>query len=71
MARRTIFVSDLSGKEIENERDAVQIIVKFGDARRGQIVVDASPEDPEVKKLVEKGTQQVRRGRRPKAVAAA
>ena len=66
MARRTIFVSDLSGKEID-ERDAVRITVTFTDARKGQIVVDAHPDDAEVKKLVQVGTKQARRGRRPKS----
>jgi hypothetical protein len=69
MARKTIFVSDLSGKEIPNDRDAVKITVTFGDARRGQYVVDAHPDDAEVKDLVAKGTQQARRGRRPKSTA--
>ena len=63
MARRTIVVSDLSGREIASERDAVKIIVTFGDARRGMFVIDAHPDDPEVKALTEKGTQQARRGR--------
>jgi hypothetical protein len=67
MARKTIFVSDLSSKEIPNDRDAVKITVSFGDARRGQYVIDAHPDDPEVKNLISKGTQQARRGRRPKA----
>jgi hypothetical protein len=67
VARKTIFVSDLSGREIPNDRDAVKITVSFGDARRGQYVVDAHPDDPEVKVLVAKGVQQARRGRRPKA----
>jgi hypothetical protein len=66
VARKTVFVSDLSGKEIANERDAVQITVKFADARRGQFLVDAHPDDPEVKVLTERGRQQARRGRRPK-----
>jgi hypothetical protein len=66
MARKTVFVSDLSGKEIDNERDAVKITVSFGDARRGQYIVDAHPDDQEVKALIAKGTQQARRGRRPK-----
>jgi hypothetical protein len=69
MARKTIFVSDLSGKEIANERDAVTITVKFGDARRGVYVVDAHPDDAEVKTLMSKGKQQARRGRRPKGAA--
>ena len=67
MARKTIFVSDLSGKEIESEREAVTITVKYGDARKGVIVVDAHPDDSEVKRLIEAGRQQARRGRRPKS----
>lgn len=69
MARKTVFVSDLSGKEIVNERDAVTITMKFGDARRGVYVVDAHPDDPEVKRLMEKGRQQARRGRRPRSAS--
>lgn len=65
MARKTIVVSDLSGKTIE-DGNAVRITVAFADARRGQIVVDAHPDDQEVKTLTEKGTRQARRGRRPK-----
>jgi hypothetical protein len=67
VAKKTIFVSDLSGREIAVERDAVKITVSFGDARRGQYVIDAHPDDPEVKNLIAKGTQQARRGRRPKS----
>jgi hypothetical protein len=67
MAKKTIFVSDLSGKVIANDRDAVKITVTFGDARRGQYAIDAHPDDPEVKSLIAKGRQQARRGRRPKA----
>ena len=68
VARRTIFVSDLSGKEID-ERDAVRISLSFADARRGTVVVDAHPDDPEVKTLLAKGRKQARRGRKPKAEA--
>lgn len=68
MAKRTIYVSDLSGKEID-EKDAVKITVSFSDARKGQVVVDAHPNDAEVKTLVARGTKQARRGRRPKSVA--
>jgi hypothetical protein len=67
MARKTVFVSDLSGKEIESEREAVTITVKFGDARRGMYVVDAHPDDSEVKRLMSAGKQQARRGRKPKS----
>jgi hypothetical protein len=67
LARKTIFVSDLSGKEIENESDAVTITVKYGDARKGVIVVDAHPDDSEVKRLAQAGRHQARRGRRAKS----
>ena len=66
MARRTILVSDLTGKEI-NERDAAQVVIRYADARRGQIVLDVNA--IEVDDLAAKGTKQARRGRRPKAVA--
>ena len=66
MARKTIFVSDLSGREIPNARDAVKITVTFGDARKGMFVIDAHPEDAEVKALTAKGRQQAKRGRKPK-----
>ncbi len=63
MARRTILVSDLTGKEID-ERDAAQVVIKYADARRGQIVLDVNAN--EVEDLASKGTKQARRGRRPK-----
>ena len=63
MARRTIMVSDLTGKEIE-DRDAAQVVIKYADARRGQIVLDVNAD--EVADLAAKGTKQARRGRRPK-----
>lgn len=68
MARKTIYVSDLSGKEID-EKDSVRITVTFSDARRGVVVLDAHPDDSAVKELVSKGKKQARRGRRPKAAA--
>jgi hypothetical protein len=66
MARRTIIVSDLTGKEID-ERDAAQIVIRYTDARRGQVVLDVNA--AEVEDLAAKGTKQARRGRRPKAAA--
>ncbi|HZQ64981.1 MAG TPA: hypothetical protein VFA66_07130 [Gaiellaceae bacterium] len=64
MARKTILVSDLSGEDIR-EKDAAQLIIKYADARRGQVVLDVNAE--EVDDLARKGTKQARRGRRPKA----
>ena len=66
MARRTIFVSDLTGKEID-EKNAAQVVIKYTDARRGQIVLDVNAS--EVDDLAAKGQRQARRGRKPKAAA--
>jgi hypothetical protein len=66
MAKKTIFVSDLSGEEIEEGKGA-RITVNFDDARRGSYVLDVSAE--EGAELGRKGRQQARRGRRPKAQA--
>lgn len=66
MARRTIIVSDLTGNEID-ERDATQVVIKYADARRGQVVLDVNAS--EVEDLASKGTKQARRGRKPKAAA--
>jgi len=64
MARKTIYVSDLSGEEIR-EKDAAHVTIKYADARRGQVVLDVNAE--EVEDLARKGQRQARRGRRPKA----
>jgi hypothetical protein len=64
MAKRTILVSDLTGQEVE-EADAAQIVIKYADARRGQVVLDVNAS--EVADLAAKGTKQARRGRRPKS----
>jgi len=64
MARRTVLISDLTGKEID-DRDAAQLVIKYADARRGQVVLDVNAD--EVADLAAKGTKQARRGRRPKA----
>jgi len=63
MAKKTILVSDISGKEID-DKDSAKVTITYGDARRGQIVLDVNAS--EVADLAAKGTQQKRRGRRPK-----
>lgn len=63
MARKTVFVSDLTGRSID-EKDAATVTIKYGDARRGQVVLDVNAS--EVADLAAKGTKQARRGRRPK-----
>ena len=61
VARRTIVVSDLSGNEID-EKNAAQVVIKYADARRGQVVLDVNAD--EVEELAQKGQRQARRGRR-------
>lgn len=63
MARKTVLVSDLSGKEI-SERDAAKLTITYADARRGLVVLDVVAS--EVDDLASKGTRQARRGRKPK-----
>ena len=66
MARKTIFVSDLTGDNIE-DKDAAQVVIKYADARRGEVVLDVNAS--EVEDLARRGTRRQRRGR-PKAEAA-
>jgi hypothetical protein len=64
MAKKTIHISDLSGKEVP-EGTGATITVKFNDARKGQYVIDAT--DQEDEELGSQGRKQARRGRKPKA----
>ena len=64
MARKTVFVSDITGKEI-NEKDAAKLTITYADARRGLVVLDVNAN--EVDDLAAKGVRQARRGRKPKA----
>jgi hypothetical protein len=66
VARKTIFVSDFSQKEIPDEKQSVQVVLRYSDARRGQVVADAHVDDEVVKQIARVGKQQARRGRRPK-----
>jgi hypothetical protein len=66
MARRTVVVSDLSGKTIEDGKGA-KIRILFADARRGSYELDVT--DDEGVELGRKGRATARRGRRPKAPA--
>lgn len=64
MARKIIFVSDLTGKTID-EKDAATVTTRYADARRGQVVLDVI--GSEIADLAAKGTKQALRGRKPKA----
>jgi hypothetical protein len=66
LARKTVFVSDFSAKEIGDEKQSATITVKFGDGRRGIIIADAHVDDTIVQEVAKAGRQQARRGR-PKA----
>jgi hypothetical protein len=67
MAKKTIHISDLSGKQIPEGKGAT-ISIKFSDARKGTYLLDVT--DQEAEELGEKGRKQARRGRRPKAAQA-
>jgi hypothetical protein len=69
MARKTVFVSDFSGKEIPDDKQSATITVRYGDGRRGVVVADAHIDDKIVAEIAQTGRQQARRGRRPKSDA--
>jgi hypothetical protein len=69
MARKTVLVSDLSGKEIRDPKDSAKVAITYGDARRGRVELDVLAS--EVDDLASKGTKTARRGRKPKAETAA
>jgi hypothetical protein len=64
MAKRSIFVSDLSGVQIAEGKGA-KIRITFADARKGSAELDVT--DEEAEELARKGRKTARRGRRPKA----
>jgi hypothetical protein len=66
MARKTVFVSDFSAKEIGDPKQSATITVRYGDGRRGVVVADAHVDDKIVADIAKVGRQQARRGRRPK-----
>ena len=67
MARRSVFVSDLSGEQIPEGKGA-KVRVTFNDARKGSAELDVT--DGEGEELARKGRKTARRGRRPKAETA-
>lgn len=67
MAKRTIRVSDHSGKEIPEGKGAV-LRVTFRDARKSSMEMDVL--DEEVTEIVKGGRVTSRRGRRPKTASA-
>jgi hypothetical protein len=65
VAKKTVHISDLSGKEVPEGKGAT-ITIRFADARKGIYVLDVT--DAEAEELGQKGRKQARRGRKPKAV---
>ena len=61
MAKKTVIVSDISGKEISDSKDAASVSITYGDARRGVVRLDVLAS--EVEDWAKKGVQQKRRGR--------
>jgi hypothetical protein len=66
VARKTIFVSDITGTPID-DNEAATVTIRYADARRGVVVLDANAS--EVADLASKGRKQARRGRPPKSAA--
>jgi hypothetical protein len=64
MAKKMVFVSDLSGDPIPDGRSA-KIRITFEDGRKPSFEIDATEE--EANELGRKGRQVARRGRRPRA----
>ena len=65
MASKSIIVSDISGREIRDEKDAAKVAITYGDARRGRVELDVLAS--EVDDLAGKGKKTAKRGRKPKA----
>lgn len=68
MAKKSIIVSDISGREIRDEKDSAKVVIQYGDARRGRIELDVLAS--EVDDLAGKGRKTARRGRKPKTAGA-
>ena len=67
MARKTIVVSDFSGKEISDPKQRATFAISYGDRRRGAVVADAHVDDAIVADVLKVGRQLRRGGRRPKS----
>ena len=65
MAKKTVLVSDISGKEITDPKHAARVTITYGDARKGSVVLDVLA--TEVDDIASKGLKQARRRRKPKS----
>ena len=64
LARKTVLVSDMSGKEIPEGKGAT-VRITYRDARKGVRELDVT--DEEAESIGAKGRSVARRGRRPKS----
>jgi hypothetical protein len=62
--RKTVVVSDLSGKEVPSG-DLAKVTITYSDARKGVVVLDVNASD--IADIAAKGRTQARRGRKTKA----
>src|ERR671923_161189 len=60
-------LSDFSQREIPDDKQSVQVVLRYADGRRGRVVADAHVDDDLVQQVAQVGRQQARRGRRPKS----
>jgi hypothetical protein len=67
MARKTVLVSDMSGKEIPDGRGA-KIRITYQDARKGAAELDVTADEAD--EIAKKGRRTARRGRKPGVTAA-
>jgi hypothetical protein len=61
---KTVLVSDISGREIRDDKESAKVAISYGDARRGRVELDVLAS--EVDDLASKGRKTARRGRKPK-----
>jgi hypothetical protein len=61
VAQRTLFVSDISGREIPEGKGA-KVRITFADTRKGSAELDVT--DEEAEKLASRGRKVARRGRK-------
>jgi hypothetical protein len=69
MAKKSVVVSDFSGKEIRDPTWLATVTVKFADLRRGIVVAEAHVEDIITQEISKVGRQRARRGRKPKGAS--
>ena len=60
MAKKSIIVSDISGREIRELKNSAKVAISYGDARRGRVELDVLAS--EVDDLASKGRKTARGG---------